>query len=97
MIAILIQILIALSVGQDICTLGNSIPDWQAFANEHGADMRIVVDYRASSPNFWLYSEGDSAVLFVFKESLDKIIDNGGGAAHGQCARLFSVADSTGE
>lgn len=92
MISVLIALLITLSTGGNICDSGTQDVDWYAWVDSHH-DIQRVVSYEASEPNFWIYQSEGETVLFVFKRPVSETVAAGGGAAHGQCARLLDVGE----
>lgn len=90
MISVLIAILVQLSVGGNICTMGTPIQDWTAWADAH-PKAQIMIDYEATEPNFWVYQDAGETVLFVFKNPIAETIAAGESAAHGQCARELTL------
>lgn len=89
MIAILIAILLTISTGGDLCTLGNPVTNWEGWVDSH-PNAESVVRYDATLPNFRIYQDGDSVVLFVFRNAVADTAASGSSGAHGQCARDLS-------
>lgn len=91
MISILIAILLTISTGGDICTLGQPVADWEGWIDSH-PNAESVVRYDATLPNFRIYEDGDAVVLFVFRSAVADTAASGSSGAHGQCARDLSEA-----
>ncbi len=81
MIDILLALLLALSNGTDICTLGSDI-DWTAYASE--VDSKRVAAIRDADVQFDLYHDAATGyVLFVYADNMQEGVD---GHPHGRCA-----------
>lgn len=85
MMTFLLKLLLTLSTGGNPCELGTPV-DWTTWGATH-RNASIVVTYEPrEGTNFWIYQDGDTLLLFVFKENVKGVLASGRSDPHGKCA-----------